>query len=829
MKNLFFLFLVSFSVSIHGQVVIHPDNPEPNEYLAAKEVRRYIYLRTGQLWSVMSKNEYTSDPNALSQPTAVILGTYANDCMKEYRKFLGKRPEKNTYIAHTVVQENKKTILLSGESARDVLYATYSFVEMMGVRFYLHGDHYSDKQIPDMEIPQINERRKPLFKLRGINPFHDFAEGPDWWSLDHYKSVLEQLSKMKMNFIGLHTYVHKPNLKFQEPTVWYGFPKDVNADGTIKKAYATPSYHNTSRRLRGSEARMTGAYYCGASQMFETDIYGVDFLNDLYPDLYDEDEQYSIDVYNRTGKMLDKAFNYAREMGIKTCVGGEVDSIHFPTKLRDAVRKEGKEVYSPEMVDELYEGIFTRIMRSYPIDYYWIWQPEGGRRYGEDINNEFKIAANKLKELNAPFQLATCGWSMGPKEDPGYFDRVLSKDIIMSNIQVLYGRKPLEEEYLNVKGREKWAIPWIEDDCGLLESQLFVGRMRRDAFNALAYGCDGLMGLHWRTRHIGPTISSLAKASWDQSGWDDNLTTGNNNPSVIDFYRDWAMYAFGEEVAEKAAGIYASLDGSLARSTRFLDVIRPKKTPWEQVKKRFEFISELEDLRPEVQGAMNMERFDYWLNTYRSMKAIARYSYYLNELGKSIKKLNLLTDKNEKHAMAVNELEPLRINMAESWEELEGYMLSFVSNPGEMGMISFMEQVNITYRRNLFQHDETIRRALGHNLSDRAFPSKKYAGKLRLFMPTARTAISDNESLEIKAITLSGAQVEGVTLYWRTLGETKYRKIELRHIARGVYKTEIDKLTISGDFEYYLTATNGRENTVWPASAPQLNQTVILK
>ena len=43
-------------------------------------------------------------------------------------------------------------------------------------------------------------------KLRGIQPFHDFPEGPDWWNIDGYKAVLAQLPKMRMNFFGLHTY-----------------------------------------------------------------------------------------------------------------------------------------------------------------------------------------------------------------------------------------------------------------------------------------------------------------------------------------------------------------------------------------------------------------------------------------------------------------------------------------------------------------------------------------------------------------------------------------------------------------------------------------------
>jgi hypothetical protein len=43
--------------------------------------------------------------------------------------------------------------------------------------------------------------------------------------------------------------------------------------------------------------------------------------------------------------------------------------------------------------------------------------------------------------------------------------------------------------------------------------------MRKDAQDALAYGCDGLLGIHWRTHVLGPNVSALAKAAWDQKPW----------------------------------------------------------------------------------------------------------------------------------------------------------------------------------------------------------------------------------------------------------------------------------------------------------------------
>ena len=99
------------------------------------------------------------------------------------------------------------------------------------------------------------------------------------------------------------------------------------------------------------------------------------------------------------------------------------------------------------------------------------------------------------------------------------FDKILPKDIAVSCINRQVGNTPVDAGFAEVTGRGKWAIPWLEDDPGLTAPQLWAGRMRRDAYDARRYGCDGLLGIHWRTRVLGPTVAALAQASWRQDIW----------------------------------------------------------------------------------------------------------------------------------------------------------------------------------------------------------------------------------------------------------------------------------------------------------------------
>ena len=55
----------------------------------------------------------------------------------------------------------------------------------------------------------------------------------------------------------------------------------------------------------------------------------------------------------------------------------------------------------------------------------------------------------------------------------------------MSCIHRNVGFAPVEPGFARIEGRPKWTIPWLEDDPAMIQPQLWVGRMRRDAADAL--------------------------------------------------------------------------------------------------------------------------------------------------------------------------------------------------------------------------------------------------------------------------------------------------------------------------------------------------------
>ena len=76
---------------------------------------------------------------------------------------------------------------------------------------------------------------------------------------------------------------------------------------------------------------------------------------------------------------------------------------------------------------------------------------------------------------------------------------------------------------------------------------------------------------------------------------------------------------------------------------------------------------------------------------------------------------------------------------------------------------------------------------------------------------------------------LYGIEPKTTVIRYRILGTNEYQEIAFVKIDRGVYQAEIPAGSITDDFEYYIIIkeTGGKEH-YWPATAPKMNQTVIV-
>jgi hypothetical protein len=543
-------------------------------------------------------------------------------------------------------------------------------------------------------------------------------------------------------------------------------------------------------------------------------------------------------------------------LGIYTCVGTETP-LTIPKQTAARLKELGKDPQGPEFAREVYEGIFGRIMKTHPLDYYWFWTPEDWTWEGTESAEirstmaDLGAAIEAAETMNAPFTLATCGWVLGPEQDRTLFDKELPKEMPISCINRNVGHDPVEEGFSRIEGRPKWAIPWLEDDPAQIIPQLWVGRMRKDASDALRYGCTGLMGIHWRTRILGPNVAALAYAAWDQSGWENLRFSGTHegtsdgvalndeerrhrfNPNrylrADDYYRDWALHQFGPDAAVQIADLFTRLDCRLPRPSTWIGGpggIKPDPKPWAEVSTQYDFVDELAALRDSIKGPSDRERFDYWLNSFEYLRAVGKLNCSWAEYNASVEQVREISDVAGRRKAARENALPLRRRLVAEVSEVHRFLLQTVSTMGGMGNVANWQQHLLPTL--LQQPGEELAELLGEELPLDAVPDDRYQGPPRLFAPVVRSLLERGEDLNIRVVVL-GTEPQKVRLNWKGLGETEFDSIPLNHVSRGVYSVQVPSDSIGSDFEYYVEATDSDGGSlVIPPSAPKLNQTVVI-
>jgi hypothetical protein len=371
----------------------------------------------------------------------------------------------------------------------------------------------------------------------------------------------------------------------------------------------------------------------------------------------------------------------------------------------------------------------------------------------------------------------------------------------------------------------------------MISPQLWVGRMRKDAADARAYGCTGLLGIHWRTRVLGPNVSALAKAAWDQHAWNPADWPAARGPSrsrdrylpSADFYADWARVQFGDEVADAAAAIFTKIDGQLPRPSDWVNGpggIKPDPRPWADVAKDYAFVDQLAQLESKVQGAGSRERFLYWLDTFRYLRSSAQVNCTWARFNAALAKVKAEKNPEAQKRLARELALPVRKELVAQVAEMHKYLLATVSTTGEMGNVTNCQQHNLPYL--LTKPGEELARLLGEPLPADAVPSSQYQGEPRLVVPFVRTSLAAGEPLRLTVIVL-GAKPSDAGVYWRRLGPGPFTKVPLQHVARGVYQVTLPAEASKADFEYYVQATTaGGAKLSFPAAAPSLNQSVVV-
>ncbi len=354
---------------------------------AAREVRRYHFASTGELLPLLEQVpcqalEELAARSAVLLVSAGCAATAAaaaahrsSPLLRQLLTVAALSGEEHILIKQQGLLASPTAVLLGGGSPRGVLHGAYFYAEHgLGVHFAIGGDSVPQQQ-SEADLAQrlrgapTNDVQSPVFATRGLVPFHDFAEGPDFWTEQDYKAYTTQMSKLRMNFVGFHSYnyyneVHAdanvtvsapmygegrrsakpppgPSLSRAgraEPLIWQGPLAAVDAAGNVSVSYLDGqqpvSWTSTCIAQDGIEQVNGAARYMNGATSF--------FPEDCYPNQWQRitgqtmTEAAAIDNYNYAAGMLGRAFGHARKRGVRVGVGNEVPAMpprQLPTTL----------------------------------------------------------------------------------------------------------------------------------------------------------------------------------------------------------------------------------------------------------------------------------------------------------------------------------------------------------------------------------------------------------------------------------------------------------------------------------------------------------------
>ena len=280
-------------------IVVDPDASALAQ-LAGRELRRYLWHVTARLVPIYGAI------GAVPQGHRRLVVAERSEQLHEWLLDAPTvaRVEQLQPSEHLILLQraNPLTVVVAGGDGLGALYASYLYAhDVLGVHFSLSGDvlpkmgdHHGCRALVtgagaaeqrettgnDLDVVDT-----PRFPLRGLQPFFNFAEGPDWWSDDHWRAVLTQAAKMRMNMIAIHTYTPTRSIGTTnysttgvwagQPQLWVGMPENVTADGNITPAgaYAVKWASTAEGSFSIQDGRGTSAYPWGGSLAFGSECH----------------------------------------------------------------------------------------------------------------------------------------------------------------------------------------------------------------------------------------------------------------------------------------------------------------------------------------------------------------------------------------------------------------------------------------------------------------------------------------------------------------------------------------------------------------------------
>ena len=714
----------------------------------------------------------------------------------------------------------KTGAVLRAGSEQALLYAVFDFLERQGTVFGIDGTSTPIEAAQELQFPSAGNpwASTPDFATRGLLPWPDFLNCISVYNDEDYKAYFAAMLRMRFNMFGMHVYTQNPPLAES----YLSF--DFGGSGH------TAALEDTTMTSWGYLPQRTSTYKMGAAEFFDRETFGSDATR-LAADNWDRAD--------RTTAMFSMALLFAQQLGIKTGIGFE--PYINPAEILSALPPESKSfpggLVESRIGRDLLERRLADLLERYPmVDYVWLWQDEDSnwdsRKKDVGLSVTPFVQAHEFLKRHAPDKRLVLGGWGGVARHFEYLHQRLPEDIVFSSLNDTLGWDPISETFGTLGSRERWPIPWLEDDPSMWFPQFRASHVQADMQRARELGCQGMLGIHWRHRIVDPTATYFARAAWDKS-----LTSAEN-------YRHYSRVQAAGGRAEELAFIFEDSDRNHAISSTFLGTYDKKgfaqintiTTDFNEgflyddnepelavLDKQRTTAGKLRDLTSRSASQLERDRIGYFSGYVNMMVPYCDAFEIAHKIGAYLKQaVALRAEKKDVEArtLVADNVVPLWLKMAPMVRDTMLTYQAIVATRNDQGQLASMQ--NKLVRIALERLRLSIKEFLGElpPSMDAAYVdaiSPVDANPPRVFIPTRPSLLNAGESARLFIVAPGQTGVAEIALYTRRLGVRQWQSVTAAHAGRAVYSAQLGPFQASDETIEYYAATGDNSSTM---SAP---------
>lgn len=564
-------------------VIITPAPPGDSTQWAATELQRYLRLLSGVEVPILADGSTPSEGD--DRASILVGGPDQNHLVKRavdagLTGFTGLKSD--GFVLKTYHLGKRPVVVAGGNNDTATMYAVFELVSRLGVTFLLTGDIVPQPR-STLTIPPLDVRMEPALAQRGFLMEASHHPSITMLGIDAYSHMIDQMAKMKDNYLMIWWFAYSPFLKFsyhgEEKVIgdisgessaylnsqYAGGGSQTTDDVTIGKHWypgrrmVPPEMHNvktTEEAYTAAQTLMQKVIHYGKSR--HVNIWLVDEFGALPPNLarYAEkvDDQVFEGVYGTDVNPVDPVNREMQAISLKAMIDTYPEAagyfLNFPEPYWSVNKEKHHEFFSQQA------PVFKELR---PLMVPWQDRLRVGRQemFDSDVGyfDLFKYLMGKRDEFapSAKLGLMTVG--------RGYvlplFDKMLPKDIPFATFdtggECGYGT-PLGmpmSYFAGMGERQRVDTPYLDHDCDMLGMQFNVGTyIHIDHIfpDGVKQGLTGVAPWMSEPRGTEQNSSFLAQAAW------------NPQMTLEEFYKGYAEHLFGVAAAPDMYQAFITLE-----------------------------------------------------------------------------------------------------------------------------------------------------------------------------------------------------------------------------------------------------------------------------